>query len=273
MTLGPFDLSGGPFLLLYTALFLMAGITSRRLSNALRPSGRPLSRLSDDELALLAGGLPRHSELLAAQLLVAGHLTIDDARSLSLADDAPATPAARALRELRPPLRWHALERALKGLGHATEWRLLERGLLLTADEGWRLRLAQAAPFVLLAGFGLIKLGIGEARGRPVAFLTLALIVTILVAVIRIVALDPRTRAGQAALAAARTRHARLRRGPTASELGLGVALFGTVVLIGSGWENLHRLRTAGSDGGGSDGGGSDGGGCDGGSGCGGCSS
>jgi uncharacterized protein (TIGR04222 family) len=153
---------------------------------------------------------------------------------------------------------------------------MVDHGLLLADGEGWRIRIAQSLPFVLLAGFGLIKLGIGEARGRLVGFLTLALIVTVVVAVIRFAGLEMRTRAGQAVLAQARERHDRLRRAPTAGEVGLGVALFGTTVLAGSQWESLHRLRAASSD---SGSGGSDsssdggsGGGC-GGGGCGGCSS
>lgn len=276
MALGPFDLSGGPFLILYAVLFVSACIVSVRAAQGLRPEGRPPGRLTDAELAVLAGGAPRHSELLAAQLFAAGHLSVGEKESLVLAADAPSTPTVRVLRGLPSPLRWPVADRALGDLARAAQARLVDRGLLL-AGAGWRLRIAQALPFVLLAGFGLIKLLIGEARGRPVGFLTIALIVTVAVAVIRMAGLDTRTRAGQAALAEARSRHDRLRRAPTADELGLGVALFGTTVLVGSGWEAFHRLRTAGSDrgatgsdgGGGGDGGGS--GGC--GGGCGGCSS
>lgn len=276
MALGPFDLSGGPFLLLYAALFLLASILSIRLSQALRPEGRQPSQLDGEDMAVLAGGLPRHCELLAAQLLASGNLAVDGKQRLALASDAPATPAVRALRGTASPLDWATVERAFGALGRAIRSRLVDHGLLLADGEGWRLRIAQALPFVLLAGFGLIKLGIGEARGRPVGFLLLALIVTVVVAVIRFAGLDMRTRAGQAALAQARERNDRLRRAPTAGEVGLGVALFGTTVLAGSQWESLHRLRTAGSDNGsgGSDSssdGGSSGGGC-GGGGCGGCS-
>ncbi|WP_051121238.1 TIGR04222 domain-containing membrane protein [Sphingomonas elodea] len=275
MALGPFDLSGGPFLFLYAALFVLAWIASIRVAQALRPEGRRASPIDDTEIAVLAGGLPRYSEVLAAELVAAGHLVVDRKQLLSLAADAPATPAVRTLRALPLPLRWHAVDRALGDLGRAIQVRLIDRGLLLAAGEAWRLRIAQALPFVLLAGFGLIKLGIGEARGRPVGFLVIALIVTVMVAVIRFGGLDTRTRAGQAILAEARRRHERLRRAPATGEVGLGVALFGTVVLVGSGWEDLHRLRSSGSDGGaaGSDGGsGCESGGC-GGGGCGGCSS
>lgn len=273
MALGPFDLSGGPFLLVYAVLFVLALILSIRLSQALRPQGRQPSRLGDEDMAVVAGGLPRHCELLAAQLLASGHLAVDGKQRLALASDAPATPAVRALRDTASPLDWATVERALGALGRAAHSRMVDHGLLLADGEGWRIRIAQALPFVLLAGFGLIKLGIGEARGRPVGFLTLALIVTVVVAMIRFAGLDMRTRAGQAVLAQARERHDRLRRAPTAREVGLGVALFGTTVLAGSQWESLHRLRTAGSDSGSSSDSSSDGGSSCGGGGCGGCSS
>jgi len=273
MALGPFDLSGGPFLILYAALFLLACLASARLSHALRPEGRRPLNLPPDDAAVLAGGLPRHSEMVAMQLLATGHLAVDAKHHLVLAADAPATPVVTALRVLPQPLQWHRVDRALAGLGQAIRARLTAQGLLMTEGEGWRVRIAQAAPFVLLACFGLVKLAIGEARGRPVGFLTIALIVTVVVAVVRLAGLDQRTRAGRVAVAAACARHARLRRAPTGAEAALGVALFGTSILIGSGWEVLHRLRTAGGDGGASiaDGGSSDGGSGGSGGGCGGC--
>lgn len=278
MSLGPFDLSGGPFLFLYVVLFALAWFVSLRLSLSVRPEGRPCGRLTEDEVAVLVGGLPRYSEVVAAQLLTAGHLTVE-AGALSLAADAPATPVVRALGALAQPLQWRGLDRALAALGRAAQQRLVDRGLLLAASETWRLRVAQASPFLLLAGFGLVKLLIGEARGRPVGFLAIALVVTAVVAVVRFAGVDGRTRAGREMLADVRRRHDRLRRAPAADEVGMGVALFGTAVLIGSGWEDLHRLRTAGGEGvsfgaDGGDGSGGDGGGSGcGGGGCGGCSS
>lgn len=272
MALGPFDLSGGPFLMLYAVLFVLACLASLRGAPALRAEGRLPVRLTTEEAAMLAGGVSRHSEALVAEMLAAGHLRIDAKDVLVLAADAPATPAVTALRALPAPLAWTTAHRALAALGTALQRVLMARGLVMTDAQQWRVRIAQALPFVALGLFGLIKLGVGEARDRPVGFLTLALIVTLVVAVIRFAAFDTRTRAGQVALAETRVRHARLRRAPTATEIGLGVALFGTVVLIGSGWEDLHRLRTTGGDAGiaGGDSGDGDGGTGDGGSGCGG---
>lgn len=280
MALGPFDLSGGPFLTLYAILFLFACYVSLAWSRSVRPAGRQPARLKPEEMAVLAGGLPRHNEVVAAELLACRHLAIGPKDELLLADDSPATPAITALRALPMPRHWPAARRALNALGEHVRVRLATQGLLIDGSDAWRLRIVQALPFVPLAAFGLIKLVIGEMRGRPVGFLVIALIATAIVAVVRFAGVDARTKAGQSALADARARHERLRRAPTMDEVGLGVALFGTSVLMGSAWEVLHRLRTAGGDGGAStvDGGSSDGGsgcgsgGC-GGGGCGGCSS
>jgi uncharacterized protein (TIGR04222 family) len=275
MAFGPFDLSGGPFLILYAALFVCCHLASRWIEHRLRPDGLTPLRLPAEDAALLAGGAPRYTEAVMAELLATGQVRLEGERDFTLAAIRPGGPA-RALAVLPRPFGWRPAERALAPLARAAQERLVRSGLLLGQGAAMQVRLGLALPYVLLVGFGLIKLGVGEARGRPVGFLTLLLIVTMVVAVVRFAGFDARTRAGQAALAQACARHARLRRAPALDEAGLGVALFGTTVLIGSGWEVLHRLRTAGgdgavlADGGSSDGGGS--GGC-GGGGCGGCSS
>lgn len=200
MALGPFDLSGGPFLILYAILFLLACYGSLWWSRALRPAGHRPIRLRPDEAAILAGGLPRHSEVLAAELLSARHLAIGPKDELLLAEDAPVTPAVTALRALPMPRYWPAAYRALDAIGQSVRTRLIAQGLLIDGSNAWRLRTAQALPFALLAAFGLIKLMIGEMRGRPVGFLTIALIVTLVVAVVRFAGIDERTEAGQGAL-------------------------------------------------------------------------
>ena len=76
MALGPFDLSGGPFLFLYAVLFVLASILSIRLSQALRPEGRQPGRLGDEEMAVLAGGLLwLQPQRWLFTLLLAGFLT------------------------------------------------------------------------------------------------------------------------------------------------------------------------------------------------------
>lgn len=145
-------------------------------------------------------------------------------------------------------------------------------GLLMSSEDVSRVRWAQTLPYVLLIGFGSIKLLVGEARERPVGFLTALLILTAVFAVIRWCVVDRRTEAAHHALADETLRNQRLKIAPTAPEVGLAAALFGTTVLAGSAWADYHKMRA--SDGSGigssSDGGGD--GGCSGG-GCGGCGS
>lgn len=275
MAFGPFDLSGGPFLILYCGLFVISHLASLWLEHRLRPDGQAPLLLLPEDAALLAGGVPRYTDAVMAGLLASGQLRLDDAGNFTPASVRDSG-AARALASLPRPFAWPAAERALAPLAQAARTRLIRSGLLIGQGASLRIRVALALPYLALIGFGLVKLMIGEARGRPVGLLTLALIVTLVVAVVRFAGFDGHSRAARSTLAEARTRHARLRRAPAIDEAGLGVALFGTTVLVGSGWEVLHRLRTTGgdgivlADGGGSDGGG--GGGC-GGGGCGGCSS
>jgi uncharacterized protein (TIGR04222 family) len=140
-------------------------------------------------------------------------------------------------------------------------------------DRGtvWQMRFWQTTPYLLLIVFGAIKVDVGLSRDKPVGFLTLLLILTAILALVRFLAVDRRTRGGIEVLADARARSDRLRRAPTPTETGMAVALFGTMVLAGSDMDGFHTMRSASSGGDGgsssSDGGG---GGC-GGGGCGGC--
>jgi len=139
----------------------------------------------------------------------------------------------------------------------------------MTDAEARRIRLWVVLPFLMLIAFGITKWIIGYLRDRPVGFLTVLLIITVVCAVI-FAKVDRRTRAGHNALADAKRNADRLSLAPTSPEIGLAVALFGTTVLAGSGWDAFHRLRTASDSGGGVGGDGGCGGG---GGGCGGCGS
>ena len=186
------------------------------------------------------------------------------------------TPVERSVLALPDGASWGQVERAVVKHSGTVRDRLVDSELMMGGWQSLQLRFFQTLPYFLLLGFGYAKLLIGESRGRPVGFLTLLLVITGFLAVIRFLVLDRRTRAGQEALAEARERSERLQRAPASGETDLAVALFGTAVLVGSDWGAFHQLRVASSsgDGGSSstssgDGGGS---GC-GGGGCGGCGS
>lgn len=271
MPLGPFDLTAGPFLALYAALLVIAAIAGFIIPIWLRPEGRRGSAVDTDQLAWLAGGRVRFAETLVTRLLAKRALGFADKTHFRILTRAPGhSPAEAAVLTLRDPAGWPAIASAVKPHARPIEAALVRSGLVMAEAEALRLRLWQTLPYLVLIGFGSIRLVIGSARGHPVGYLAALMVLTAAAAALRWFTLDRRTLAGHAALVAAKKAAERLRRAPTNPEIPQAVALFGTAVLIGSGWSAFHTLR---SNSGGGDGGGDDtsGGGC-GGGGCGGCS-
>lgn len=270
MGLGPFDLTGEPFLMLYGALFVLAFIAGIAIPRWLRPEGRPTPGVSDtDRLAYLAGGATRFGEALVARLLAVGAIIVESRSKLHIrAAAAGHGSAERSVLELPSPANWSHVTRAIAQDAAAIDRKLVSQGLLIDRATGWQLRFWQTTPYLVLLVFGAIKWEVGNLRDKPVGYLTAFLVATAIFAVIRFAALDRRTRAGVAVLADARLQSSRLRRAPVAEETGLAVALFGTGVLVGSPLSDFHALRSSSSD---SGGGSSDGGSGCGGGGCGGC--
>jgi uncharacterized protein (TIGR04222 family) len=280
MSPGPFDLTGGPFLTLYIVLLVPTLIAGIVIPAWLRPEGRS-GRVTDAErLAFLAGGRQRFFDTIVTRLLAADALNLIGKKGFVTAPGGAgrSEPERRLLAVARgEPAGWKQVEQALQPYAAATEDDLVDAGLIMDRGVTMQLRFWQTSPYLLLIAFGLIKFGVGEARDRPVGYLTILLAITFVLAVIRFAVVDRRTRAGIDLLANIRDRSDRLRRAPTNDETWLAVALFGTSVLAGSAWSDYHALRTA-SDGGagsgcGSSGGGCGGGGGGGGGGCGGCGS
>jgi uncharacterized protein (TIGR04222 family) len=273
MSLGPFDLTGGPFLALYIFLLVVTVTGGLIIPHRLRPPGQTRHVRDVDELAYLAGGGARLEDAVVGRLLSARALVMIGKNRFSVKSPERAeTPAERSVLALEAPIRWREIELALQSYIEPLEQRMITAGLLMTEEERGNVRFWSTLPYAMLITFGATKLIIGDARDRPIGYLTALVVLTVLFAVIRWFNIDRRTQAGRAAVVAARERSGRLRTAPTAPEIGMAVALFGTVVLAGSGWEDFHRLRNA-SGGGGGDGGsgGSDGGGGGCGGGCGGC--
>jgi hypothetical protein len=134
---------------------------------------------------------------------------------------------------------------------------------------------------------GLVKIFVGLQRDRPVGFLALATVVTLVLGLIRFSRQPTLSRAGGRCLRRARREQAALKanagylrqaHSPLAVALPLSVALFGTGVLASGRLSPLddavRRSRALGTDSGGGCGTSGDGGGGDsgcGGGGCGGC--
>lgn len=272
MSLGPFDLPGEPFLVLYGTLLALTVIAGFLIPRWLRPEGRSARRLDTEQLAFLAGGRNRFIDTVVARLL-RQHLLSMEGKDKFRPErrDAAANAAERSVLALPAPTPWSAIERALAPHAEPVEQSLIDADMLMDRGTVLQMRFWQTLPYLMLLGFGLIKFDIGTMRGKPVGILTFLLVVTAVFALIRLVAVDRRTRGGLEAFRDARRTSDRLRRAPTGSETDLGVALFGTAVLAGSDVASFHTFRNSTSSSSGSDGGGGGDGGC-GGGGCGGCS-
>lgn len=271
MSLGPFDWTGGPFLTLYIILLVIVVIAGIVIPARLLPEGRNQRVRDPDELAYLAGGRIRFADGIIARLLAGRALAMRGKDQLDVLSRSGATPVEASVLALSPPLDWPRVERTLRPAADTLLERLQNTGLMLTGSERANLRYWALLPYLTLLMFGVTKWLIGDARDRPVGYLTILLIVTAVLALIRAFSIPKLTRAGHAALAEARAVSSRMRRAPLPMETGMAVALFGTAVLAGSEFDGFHKMRASSGDGGssGSDGGG-DGGGC-GSGGCGGC--
>ena len=271
MSFNPFDLTGGPFLQLYGALCVVTFILGLVIPRWLRPEGQAMPLKDRDMLAYLAGGKNRLAETVVAGLMSRGALALEPPWFKIRLQGQGTSTAESGVLAIDRPARWSEVVKAATVDAETIEQKLVDRELLIARSETWQIRLLQTLPYLLLFAFGAIKWEVGRMRDKPVGFLTVLLVVTAIFAFVRFVALDRRTRGGQAVLVDAKVQGERLNRAPANEETALAVALFGTAVLASSGMADFHRLRTSssGDSGSSSDGGGSGCGG--GGGGCGGC--
>lgn len=293
--MNPFEMHGPEFLGFYFVLFIVALVGAIYLRSTLRlPNDEPtpdMLKLDPYEIAYLAGGADRAVNAAIACLVHRGHLKASASeRKLSIADRAPSSP--------------HALENsiylAIGPDGEKVETvrervsrrcdeiadKLKERDLLCNDSNAL---IGQALPILLMlavAVVGVIKIYIGLSRNRPVTFLVIATVVTVIVAFAGFARRPQRSHRGDSALDQLKEDNSALEY--TASQradalagddFALAVGLFGMGVLSGGPLADLQfALRPppaavgSGSScsSGSSCGGSSCGGGC-GGGGCGGC--
>jgi uncharacterized protein (TIGR04222 family) len=299
--IGILDLPGPEFLTLYAVLAVVALVASLVLRRALRgPGGRTgdgdALRLHPLEVACLAGGPRLAVNTAVASLFQRGLIrlsgdtrpTLEPARPAGGAgDDAPLHPFETGILHLirhSPPQTIRTVHRAAPL--HAVAGEPTRAGLLLSGPARAAVGAASVVPLAAVLVLGLLKIGVGVARDRPVAFLVIFCVATLVAVVILLATTPRRTRAGDAALDRIRRQHAALR--PTAfsapgslapAEFALAVGLFGVGVLAAEpALADLRRAIVPPNQGGTSSCGGSscssgDGGGssCGGGGGCGGC--
>lgn len=270
----PLDWTAGPFLRLYLGLGAVALVFGLWLRWLLRDTGAAASGEIDTfGLAYLSGGPERCIDAAVAQMLGAGQVVWDESNARLQLQVAPA--------DLTPPLDAVArcvaadgapasvLRRAQRSLSQVRR-ELERRSLLLSRADAWRIRSFSALPLLLVLCLGMAKILVGSMRDKPVGWLLLISVVLMVAALVALLRQPQTSRAGDAAVAAAKVRHERALRAPRPQELGLAVALLGTAALSGTAYAAYHQIRSSpsGSDSGGSDS--SDGSGS-GSSGCGGC--
>lgn len=260
--------SGPDFLLFYGALLIAAIIAGFWIPAFLRKDGQAHPVTDRLDLAWLAGGAARVTESVLARLLGSGAIGVAD-KKLRVVDSRTGSDfVENTILRLGGDFTLRDAHKSVKTYADDVDERLTNRGLLLERADRWTMRLAAVSPYLLVLGVGFYRRSAGLADGEDVGLLTLMMAAVAFFALLRFARFDVRTRAGQAALAEGQEAHARLRSAPTSPELGLGVALFGTGVLAGTPYSDLHTMRQSTS--GGSDSGCSSGdSGC--GGGCGGC--
>jgi uncharacterized protein (TIGR04222 family) len=294
----PFDFRGPQFLAFFGLLTVGVGLLAEGLRRSLARGGPEApAALPAYELAMLAGGNPRTVTTALAALLNREEVAISavtDGPQLVRTNKEPAAEAHPLERAVWEQLRSEgsltvsnltgAMTEALVPLRRSLE----QRGLLLTPAQAakvqrWPMLVALTVPAV-----GLVKIFVGLQRDRPVGFLALATVVTLVLGLIRFSRRATLSRAGGRCIRRARREQAALKakagylrqaHSPLEVALPLSVALFGTAVLASGRLSPLddaiRRSRAHGTDSGSGgcgtagDGGGGDSG-C-GGGGCGGC--
>ncbi len=274
--------SGGQFLLFYGLLGVAAIIASIWVPAFLRDEGHDGVVTETSEWAYLAGGSRRLVEATIARLIGVEALKVTSDRKLTVArPDGGENVIEKTLLRKVGNFGLKSAHRTAADYAEQVDQRLVDKGLLLDRGARSTMRLLTAAPILVVLAIGGYRLWAGLNQGEPVGFLIGIMVFLTVIMLARMGKLNPRTRAGDAALASSKAVQSRLRSAPTSPELGTGVALFGTAVLVGTPYSELHAMRNAagangaggyaGDGDGGSDGG-SDGGGDSGcGGGCGGC--
>jgi len=263
MSLGLYDLASRPFLELYIVLLALTIVAGFLIPRWLKREGHPGLVTDIGELAYLAGGMARFTDTVVAHLLATRALAMVGKKGFqALTRGVGRTEIELTVLALPGELSWKEISRSLEPYAEPIKRRLVADWLMMDARQTQQMRFWQTLPYFLLLPFGAIKVIVDEMRHHPVGFLVLLLILTAILALIRWSAVDRLTRGGHAALRGARNKAARLKLAPTPKETDLAVALFGTVVLVASGWSGFHEFRTARLGGGGRSGGGGGCGGC-----------
>lgn len=253
-TFDPLEWRGGWFLALYFAVIGWTYTAGNAVQRALRGRAGAGTELPADsiELGFLAGGAERAADVAVVELLAR------DAIKLDYPGEAASAASSRSQVWLRAsagaaglPSRLLGLAKIVQRTQHLSEampalrehyGRLAEpmraKGWWMSERQRWRGRLAAALPMFAVVVFGVTKISIGEARGRPVGFLVVLTALAGLMVLVQLCTAQRRTRAGDRALQSATIKTRR------SDDLTERVALAGTMALVGTPLAEYHTLRT-----------------------------
>lgn len=287
--MNPMDMKGPEFLVFYmvisTIMFLFIILIRKKLRY---PNDNPdPSRLilQPIELAYLANGTRGILDALIAAMVHKNVMELDsDSKTVKLSAKTN-WEENKDISDLLHPVEKNSeiklgdLEKTITQNLSKTNEKLIDLGLVL-AD--WQISRAKFISIILgliLLSIGMIKIGVGLYRQKPVDFLVFMVIVNCIIVYTISRKKLFRTIKGDKALTLEQKKHAALetqgfKQDMSGNDLFLGVGLFGTILLIDTPLSRLHNQLAANSDGSSADSGfsGSDGGGGDGGgSSCGGC--
>ncbi|MCB1553934.1 MAG: TIGR04222 domain-containing membrane protein [Xanthomonadales bacterium] len=284
--LGILDWKGPQFLALFLPLIpasmVLAWILRWRMRAASASPSRTVGQPSVWAVAWLAGGEQRVMDAAVAELHRRGALEWNEGsgtlRSTGVKiEDDPVLNAAMVVAARDKGVEFKSGTRSTAFSGVRKELEL--RGWLLPEPVGRGIaRLSALFPGALLA-LGIVKIGIGISRDKPVAFLVMACIALLIVTLLFFFIRPKITPQGRKALSELRQQNAHAIRAPRPDDLAMAVALGGTLVLSDTALAAYHQARHAANGPSGGDSGsgctscsgGGDSGGGDGGGGCGGC--
>jgi uncharacterized protein (TIGR04222 family) len=274
MPLNPLDWTASPFLTLYVATLAIVVVLAVRHRIAVSAGSSVLAAPISDpvELGWLSGGRQRAADTVLVAFLESG-AAIQGRRGRLTIDLSHALPArfARFTHSMSGVGSVAAFRRAIKSALDDVGTALSARGLIPDpAAVVWLQRRTWLLLLIPLS-LGAAKCWIGEARGKPIGFLVLLLVLTLAIGLLLSAFAPYRTRAGRKAAREELRRRARAARAPQGAEMVLAFALSGAAVLAGRPYADLLRTNggsgcsgsgCSGGDGGGGGCGGCGGGGC-----------
>jgi len=271
----PMDWTAQPFLTLQVLLLIGSVLAASNWRRRLRDIGeiRGQAAQTPAELAYLAGGEARALDASVTKLLSDGDLSIENGHLI--AKKFPFTTLAEPERSIllatRTPTRPSALIK--RGSRYVSEVResLVRTGLALNPDQITRARWWPAVVPALVTLFGCSKIAVGLGRERPVGFMIVLSVIGTVITLSYLLTPIRNSRAGDKLLADMQRRHKVLKRAVSHGDLALGVALFGTGVLVATPLAAYNLERRPANDSGTSDSSSSDSSSDSSGSGCGGC--